>query len=164
MNFETEKLRREHNVDSFDCGNPALNQFLIRYALQNQQSDASQTYVLTEKLRVIGYYTLVVGHVFFDDAPDRLRKGLARHPIPLMTLARLAISTGRQGHGLGSALLKDAMARTLQAADIAGIRAFDVQAKDDVARDFYLHFNFDPSPTDPLHLFLLVKEIKARLR
>ena len=164
MNFETEKLRRDHDIGGFDCGNAALNQFLVRYALQNQQSDASQTYVLTEARRVIGYYTLVVGHVSFNDAPERLKKGLARHPIPLMTLARLAINIGRQGKGLGSALLKDAMARTLQAADIAGIRAFDVQAKDDSARDFYLHFNFDPSPTDPLHLFLLTKEIKAFFR
>ena len=164
MNFETEKLRRDHDVAGFDCGTPALNQFLVRYALQNQHSDASQTYVLAEARRVIGYYTLVVGHVAFDDAPERLRKGLARHPIPLMTLARLAISVGRQGQGLGAALLKDAMARTLQAADIAGIRAFDVQAKDKVARDFYLHFNFDAAPTDPLHLFLLTKEIKAFFR
>ncbi|HXC57090.1 MAG TPA: GNAT family N-acetyltransferase [Rhizomicrobium sp.] len=164
MSFDTEKLRRDHDIVVFDCGNPALNQFLVRYALQNQQSDASQTYVLTEKFRVIGYYTLVVGHVSFDDAPERLKRGLARHPIPLMTLARLAINVDRQGQGLGSALLKDAMARTLQAADIAGIRAFDVQAKDNVARDFYLHFNFDPSPADPLHLFLLTKEIKALFR
>ena len=164
MNLQTEKLRRDHRVSDFDCGRAELNTFLARHALQNQQSNASQTYVLTEELRILGYYTLVVGQVAFDDAPERLRKGLARHPVPLMTLARLAIHNTHQGQGLGSALLKDAMLRTLQAADIAGIRALDVQAKDEGARAVYLHFNFDPSPHDPLHLFLLVKEIKGLLR
>jgi GNAT superfamily N-acetyltransferase len=163
VNFDTEKLTRDHEVAGFNCGNAALNEFLIRHALQSQRSDASQTYVLTEARRVVGYYTLVVGRVLFEDAPERLKKGLARHPIPLMTLARLAIGIDQQGKKLGAALLKDAMKRTLQAADIAGIRAFDVQAKDEAARDFYLHFNFEPSPTDPLHLFLLMKEIKALL-
>ncbi|MEI8019058.1 MAG: GNAT family N-acetyltransferase [Schlesneria sp.] len=94
------------------------------------------------------------------EAPDRLKKGLARHPIPIMLLARLAISTEWQGHGLGKGLLKDAMQRTLQAADIAGIWAFAVHATDDNARQFYEHFGFVASPTDPLHLFLLIKDIR----
>ncbi len=107
-----------------------------------------------------GFYTLVVGEVTYDDAPDRLAKGLARHPIPIMLLARLAVSRDWQGRGLGAGLLKDAMRRTLQAADIAGIRAFAVHAKDDKAGAFYRHFDFLPSPTDPLHLFLLMKDLK----
>jgi predicted N-acetyltransferase YhbS len=77
-----------------------------------------------------------------------------------MLLARLAVSVGSQGRGLGAGLLKDAMKRTLQAADIAGIRAFVVHAKDEDTRRFYEHFGFAPSPTDPLHLFVLIKEIK----
>jgi GNAT superfamily N-acetyltransferase len=77
-----------------------------------------------------------------------------------MLLARLAVSTAWQGRGLGAGLLKDAMRRTLQAADIAGIRAFAVHAKDEPARRFYEHFGFAPSPTDPLHLFLLIKDIR----
>ena len=104
---------------------------MVRYAIQNQQAGASQTYLALAGEDVAGYYTLVVGQVEYDDAPERLRKGLARHPVPIMLLARLAISTACQGKGLGSGLLKEAMLRTLQAAEIAGIRAFAVHAKDD---------------------------------
>ena len=95
--------------------------------------------------------------------PAGLAKGLARHPIPIMLLARLAVSLDWQGRGLGAGLLKDAMRRTLQAADIAGIRAFAVHAKDGNAAAFYQHFDFLPSPTDPLHLFLLIKDLKQVL-
>jgi predicted N-acetyltransferase YhbS len=96
-------------------------------------------------------------------APERLKKGLARHPVPIMLLARLAIATDWQGKGLGGGLMKDAMLRTLQAADIAGIRAFAVHAKDDAARAFYERFDFVPSPSDPYHLFRLLKDIRAVL-
>ena len=100
----------------------------------------------------------------YDDAPHRLGKGLARHPIPLMLLARLAVATSWQGKGLGSGLLKDAMLRTLQAADIAGIRAMAVHAKDDEARAFYERFGFVPAPTDLYHLFVLIKDVRAILK
>jgi GNAT superfamily N-acetyltransferase len=159
-----EKLQRVHAVDSFDCGREALNRFLVRYALQNQQAGASQTYVALAGGDVAGYYTLVVGQVEYDDAPERLKKGLARHPVPIMLLARLAIATAWQGKGLGSGLLKDAMLRTLQAAEIAGIRAFAVHAKDDEAKRFYEHFDFLASPSDPYHLFRLLKDIRTLLK
>jgi GNAT superfamily N-acetyltransferase len=154
-----EKLARSHPVDGFDCGQEALNRFLIRYALTNQLANASQTYVGLADDAVIGFYTLVVGEVAYDDASERLRKGLARHPVPIMILARLAVDRRWQGKGAGAGLLKDAMRRTLQAADIAGIRAFVVHAKDETAQRFYHHFDFVPSPTDPLHLYLLVKDL-----
>ena len=96
-----------------------------------------------------------VGH-----APERLTKGLAQHPVPIMLLARLAVATAWQGRQIGAGLLKDAMRRTLQAADIGGIRAFAVHAKDAYARRFYQHFGLVASPTDPLHLYLLVKDIR----
>lgn len=159
-----EKLRREHPVDSFDCGQDALNRFLARYAFHNQQAEASQTYVAVKDDDVVGFYTLVVAQVEYDDAPQRLAKGLAKHPIPLMLLARLAVATNWQGKGLGSGLLKDAMLRTLQAADIAGIRALGVHAKDDAARAFYERFGFMPAPTDPYHLFVLLKDVRAILK
>lgn len=155
-----EKLRADHVVAGFHCGREELNRFLTRFALVNQQAGAAQTYVAVSGETVIGYHSLVVGEVAFGDAPERLSKDLARHPVPIMLLARLAVSTGWQGHGIGAGLLKDAMRRTLQAADIAGIRAFAVHAKDEDARRFYEHFGFSPSPTDPLHLFLLIKDIK----
>lgn len=158
--FRIEKLTRHHAIDSFDCGQEALNQFLVRFALVNQQANASQTYVGLSDDEVIGFYTLVVGEVAYEDAPDRLTKGLARHPVPIMLLARMGVRMTWQGKGVGAGLLKDAMRRTMQAADIAGIRAFAVHAKDENAKRFYEHFDFAPSPTDPLHLFLLVRELR----
>jgi predicted N-acetyltransferase YhbS len=155
-----EKLRADHAVGGFDCGREELNRFLVRFALTNQQAGSSQTYVALAGETVAGYYSLVVGEVAYVDAPERLSKGLARHPVPIMLLARLAIATVEQGRGLGAGLLKDAMRRTLHAADIAGIRALAVHAMDESARSFYAHFGFIASPTDALHLFLLIKDIR----
>lgn len=162
--FRIEKLQRTHDLESFDCGRDALNRFLIRYAFQNQQAGASQTYIALADDEVAGYYTLVVGQVEYSDAPERMTKGLARHPVPLMLLARLAIATAWQGKGLGSGLLKDAMLRTLQAAEIAGIRTFAVHAKDDIAKSFYERYDFVASPSDPYHLFRLLKDVRAALK
>jgi GNAT superfamily N-acetyltransferase len=156
-----EKLQHSHQVDEFDCGREALNRFLARYALQNQRAEASQTYVALARDAVAGYYTLVVGQVEYDAAPERLTKGLARYPVPIMLLARLAIAITWQGKGLGAGMLKDAMRRTTQAADIAALRAFAVHAKDDEARAYYEHFGFSPLPSDPYHLFRLLKDIRA---
>jgi GNAT superfamily N-acetyltransferase len=155
-----EKLRADHSIESFDCGREELDRYLLRYAWQNQQAGAAQTYVGLVGDAVIGYYTLAVGHVMREEALGRLTKGLARHPVPIMLLARLAIDHRWQGQGVGKALLKDAMLRTLQAADIAGIRAFAVHAKDEEARRFYLKFDFIPSPSDPMHLFVLLKDVR----
>jgi GNAT superfamily N-acetyltransferase len=155
------KLSAEHDLSRFDCGKEALNRFLQRFALTNQQANAAQTYVLCRDQVVIAYYSLAVGAMDHDAAPLRVSQGLARHAIPVMLLARLAIDRSQQGRGLGKALLKDAVLRTAQAADIAGIRALLVHAKDDEARAWYARFDFEPSPTDPFHLFLLMKDIKA---
>ena len=162
--LKIEKLERKHAVELFDCGSEPLNRFLIRFAMQNQQAGASQTYVALADGLLVGYYTLVVGQVEYDDAPQRLTKGLARHPVPIMLLARLGVSVTWQGRGLGAGLLKDAILRTLQAAEIAGIRAFGVHAKDEAAKTFYEHFDFKPSPSDPYHLFRLLKDIRALLK
>jgi len=159
-----ERLQRSHATEDFDCGREALNRFLIRYAYQNQQAEASKTYIALADEKVVGYYTLVVGEVAYEGAHERLIKGLARHPVPIMLLARLATSAAWQGKGLGSGLLKDAMQRTLQVADIAGIRAFAVHAKDDEARAFYEHFGFTPLPSDPYHRFRLLQDIRAGLK
>ena len=158
--FRIEKLRRDHPLDSFSCGRDALDRFLHRHALNSQQANASQTYLGLHDGEVIGFYSLVVGEVAHADAPERLTKGLARHPVPIMLLARLAVSRAWQGRGIGAGLLKDAMRRTLQAADIGGIRALAVHAKDESARRFYAHFGFVPAPTDPLHLFILLKDLR----
>lgn len=163
QDFRIEKLRRDHPIDGFSCGREELDRFLIRYALGNQQANASQTWLALFKTEVIGFYSLVVGQISFNDAPERLIKGLARHPVPIMLLARLAVHTSWQGRRIGAYLLRDAMLRTLQAADIGGIRAFVVHAKGASARSFYEHFGFESSPTDPLHLYCLTKDLKCSL-
>lgn len=159
-----EKLRAEHRTELFDCGKEELNRFLKRFALVNQRADSAQTYVTTRDGVVVGYYSLTVGALEHKDAPPRVTKGLARYPIPIMILARLAVDSREHGRGIGKALLKDALKRTAQAADIAGIRALFVSAKDDDARTFYEHFNFDLSPSDPYHLFLVMKDLKKLMR
>jgi len=159
-----QKLDASHDVDGFDCGKEPLDRFLQRHALVNQKAGSAQTYVVCRgEQRVAGYYSLAVGAVEHAEAPGRVSTGLARHPIPVMLLARLAIDRAEQGKGLGKALLKDALLRTAQAADIAGIRALLVHAKDDEARAWYEQFDFEPSPTDPYHLFLLMKDLRALL-
>lgn len=164
MTFEAvRKLASRDSTDNFDCGQPALDQFLQRYALVNQKANSAQTYVCCVRGEVVGFYSLVVGSVDPQNTPARVLKGLARHPVPVMILARLAVDREHQGKGLGKALLKDALMRTAQAADIAGIRCLLVHAKDEAARRWYESWEFDPSPTDPYHLFLLIKDLKELL-
>ncbi|MCX8504782.1 MAG: GNAT family N-acetyltransferase [Beijerinckiaceae bacterium] len=159
-----ENLSPRHFLDEFDSGKRPLDQFLKRFALVNQKAGSTKTYVVCRgPEKVVGYYSLCVGAVACADTPDRVRKGLANHPVPVMLLARLAIDRNEQGRGLGRALLKDALLRTVQAADIAGIRALLVHAKDEEARQWYLSLDFEASPTDPYHLFLLMKDVRAIL-
>lgn len=161
-NLRVEKLNRQHAVETFDCGDVALNRFLIRFALPNQMANASQTYLgIADNDTIVGFYTLVVGEVRYEHAPERMTKGLARHPVPIMLLARLGVDLAWQGKGVGAGLLRDAVLRTLQAADIAGIRALVVHAKHDAARSFYERYDFESSPTDPLHLFALLKDLRS---
>jgi GNAT superfamily N-acetyltransferase len=155
------KLATTDAVELFDCGQLALNQFLQRFALTSQRANSAQTYVCCHAGAVVGFYSLAVGSVEPGAASARVVKGIAQHPVPVMILARLAVDSRHQGAGLGRALLKDALKRTAQAADIAGIRALLVHAKDESARDWYLQWEFEPSATDPLHLFLLLKDLKA---
>jgi GNAT superfamily N-acetyltransferase len=157
------KLAATDQVDAFDCGQAALNQFLQRYALVNQKANSAQTYVCCQGDVVVGFYSLAVGSADPLATPSRVMKGLARHPVPVMILARLAVDKEHQGKKLGQALLKDALLRTAQAADIAGIRSLLVHAKDDAARQWYETWEFEPSPTDPYHLFLMLKDLKNLL-
>jgi GNAT superfamily N-acetyltransferase len=159
-----EKLTKDHAVETFDCGIEPLNTYLRRFALVNQSAGAAQTYVATLGDRAVGYYSLSTGSVLHEQAPERARKGLARHPVPVILLGRLAVDHTWQGKGLGAALLLDALRRIVGAADIIGVRAVLAHAKDDTARRFYEHFNFDPSPIEPLQMFLLVEEIARLLK
>ena len=157
------KLAPADSTQGFDCGQPSLNQFLQRYAFVNQKANSAQTYVCCLGGEVVGFYSLTVGSVDPQDAPARVMKGLARYPVPVMILARLAVDRDHQAKGLGKALLKDALLRTAQAADIAGIRCLLVHAKDEAARQWYEFWEFEPGPTDPYHLFLMLKDLKVLL-
>jgi len=158
------KLDKSHATDEFNCGAAPLDVYLQRYALPNQSAGGAQTYAAVLQERVVGYYSLSTASVEYDSTPQRARKGLARHPVPVILIARLAVDNSWQGKGLGAALLLDALRRIAAAADIVGIRAVLVHAKDEPAKRFYEHFDFDPSPVDPMHLFLLVKEIARLLK
>ena len=155
-----EKLNANHWLHSVDFGREELNRFLIRNALVSQQAGVARTYLAVSGESVVGYYTLKLGEVLLDDAPAQFKKGLASHPIPIMLLARLAVAVGWQGRGLGAGLVKDAMRRTIQAADIAGIRAFAVHFANESIRSFYENLGFVSSPTDPLHMFLPITDIR----
>ena len=162
--FVIEKLRREHDLTQFDCGNATLNSWLEKYAWTNQQADSAKTYVALAGERVAGYYSLTTGSVHKHESPGRIAKGLANHPIGIVLLARLAVDNAQQGKGLGKALLFDALTRIEQAADIVGVRAVMVHAIDERARRFYEHFEFESSPVDPFQLLLLLKDLRRAIR
>lgn len=155
-----EKLNKKHKTKSFDCGYEHLNEYLKKYAFQNQKKNISNTFV-TEKDNVIaGYYTLTFGSVAKLDLPQQKQQRLPNYPIPVMIIGRLAVDKKEQGNGVGKALLKDAILRTLQASEIADIKAIMVQAKDKAAKDFYLKYDFIESSIDELLLFLPIEFIK----
>jgi GNAT superfamily N-acetyltransferase len=160
-------LAREHETATFDCGSDAQTEWLRRHALQAQQSGSSRVYVVTpaDSATVLGYYALAAGSVEPADASPRTSKGLGRHAIPVVVLTRLGVDRTVQGKGLGAALVRDALLRVDQAADVIGVRALLIHAESERARAFYQHLaEFEPSPTDPLHLFLLLKDLRAALR
>jgi GNAT superfamily N-acetyltransferase len=156
-----EKLARHHELDAFSCGVESLDHWLKRFAYTNRQSDLTAAYVVHRKNRVVGYYSLTAGSVNREDAPLRVAKGAPNHPIGVVLLARLAVHESEKGSGLGSALLKDALVRSASAAAIVAVRAVLVHALNEEARRFYLRFDFEPSPVHPLHLMLLMKDIRA---
>ncbi|MBI3370864.1 MAG: GNAT family N-acetyltransferase [Betaproteobacteria bacterium] len=158
-----EPLAAHHDWSAFDCGSQALNVFLARFALVSQSGGAARTYVALRGARVAGYYSLAAASVEPERATPRVIKGLARHAVPLTLLARLAVDRSEQGAGLGEALLKDAIKRHLQAQSIIGSRALLAHAKDERAAAFYTRYGFQPSPSDPLHLYLLTKDMKTTL-
>ncbi len=153
-------LDGSHDRNQFDCGVKPLNVYLKQYALQNQKKGIVRNYVTCRGTRVVGYYSLAYGSAAQADVPSALIKGLGRYPIPLMILARLGVDLREKGQGLGKALLKDAILRTLQAADIAGLKAIFVQAKDQDAERFYTRHGFIPSPGDPFHLFFPLDQLR----
>lgn len=163
-----ESLARDHETAGFDCGPEAQTVWLRRHALQAHRSDTAKVYVVcgTGTRRVVGYYALAAGSVAHDRVPPRIGKGLGRYPIPVILLTRLGVDVGEQGRGLGSALVRDALRQTAAIADRVGVRALLIHAETPAASEFYRRIapGFEPSPTDPLHLVLLMKDLHAAIR
>lgn len=152
-----EKLLAEHNLADFDSGEPALDDWVRRRALANEESGSSRTYVVCVGKRVVGYYSLAMGAVAHVGAPGRVKRNMP-DPVPVMVLGRLAVDKDFQGRGIGSGLLRDAVLRTMQAAEIAGIRAILVHALSDAAKHFYQRHGFIASPIDPMTVMITVAE------
>ena len=159
-----ELLGAQHQIDSFDCGKPALNEWLLRHARQAQASGSAKTFVVANAQRVAGYFSLTVGQVDTLDAPERIRKGMGQYPIPVVILARLAVSKQYQGLGIGIGLLQDAIRRSFLIAEQAGIRAMLTHPIDEEAARFYRRFGFVASPLQEQQLLLLLKDAKRWIK
>lgn len=159
-----EPLAAQHRLEGFDCGKPALNDWLLRHARQAQGSGSAKTFVVAEDDgRVAGYFSLTVGQVDTLEAPERIRKGMGQYPLPVVILARLAVSIHDQGQGIGYGMLQDAIRRTLLIAEQAGIRAMLTHPIDGEASSFYTRFGFIASPLSEQQLLLLLKDARHTL-
>lgn len=153
-------IKPDHQLEDFDSNNPELNEWLRKRALKNEDSGASRTYVVTVGQKVVAYYCLANGSVLNSIAPGKVRRNMPE-PIPVMVIGRLAVDQNWQGKGIGSALVRDAVLRTLQAAEIAGIRAILVHAISEEAKKFYEKCGFRPSPVTPMTLMITIPDAKA---
>jgi GNAT superfamily N-acetyltransferase len=162
-----EPLGKQHRLDEFECGEPALDEWLKRHARAAQASDSARVFVVTldDEETVVGYYALAAAQLAPEDATARALKGQPHaRPVPAILLARLAVDQNHQGAGLGRSLLQDVLLRTVEAAEAIGARVLLVHAKHDAAKAWYMQYGFEESPTDPLHLLMLLKDVRAFLR
>lgn len=163
-----EPLARDDEVAAFDCGSDSQTTWLRRHGLQAHQSDTARVYVvcLQDTRTAVGYYALAAGSISHEDAPPRVAKGIGRYPVPVVILTRLGVDVGEQGRGLGSALVRDALFQAAAIAERVGVRALLIHAETPEAAAFYrrLDIGFEESPTDPLHLVLLMKDLRAAIR
>ena len=155
-----ESLAEHHDLTSFDSGEPVLDDWLRRRARANQAGGASRSYVICRGAQVVGYYSLASGAIALVEAPGRIRRNMP-DPIPMAILGRLAIDRSCQGQGLGRLLLRDAILRTLRAAEIIGVRGLLVHALSPAAKRFYENSGFHESPADPMTLLVALKDVIA---
>jgi GNAT superfamily N-acetyltransferase len=161
------RLGGDHLLEGFECRSVEQTSWLRRYARQSAAMETTRVFVVTQPgdLRVVAYHAWCMAHVTTEAATPRTRKGGGRYPQPVASLARLGVDAGHEGQGLGAALLQDVFARLLELSDRIGCRSLLVHAETPQARDFYRHLvpEFEPSPTNDLHLLLLMKEIRKAL-
>ncbi len=159
------RVEAKDDLDRFDCGVPALDEWLRRFALSDHRAGASVTYVLERDTQIVGFYTLAPHTIESETAPGRLGAGRPRQrPIPVILLARLGLDQSVQGTGLGGDLLRDALARCAAAANDIGGRALLAHAKDAGAAGFYQRHGFVPLEQNPNHLYVLMKDLRASIR
>jgi GNAT superfamily N-acetyltransferase len=154
--FAPEKLNAAQDLSQFQCGEPELDNWLKHRALNNEASGASRTYVVCVGRKVVGYYALANGAALHTDVPGSVKRNMP-NPIPVMVIGRLAIDLKFQRRGIGAALLRDAVLRTVQAAEIAGIRAILVHAISPAAKVFYERLGFTASPTNEMTLMITIR-------
>ena len=152
-------IREDDDFAAFDSGDPGLDGYLRTRVLTNHRDGASRCFVTCRGGRVVGFYALASASVERDATSGLVRRNMP-DPVPVILLSRLAVDRDEQGNGLGKHLLRDGITRSVHAAELIGVRAVLVHAVDVKARSFYLHFGLEPSPTDPLHLLLLIKEAR----
>lgn len=157
-----EKLNSSHQLDQYDCGNVQLNDWLKHRALKNELQGASRTYVVTVGKVVIAYYCLANGAIAQTLSTGKVKRNMP-DPIPVMIIGRLAVDQNWQAKGIGKALLRDAILRTLQASEIAGIRAILVEAISEEAKLFYEKCGFTVSPIAPMTLMITINDAISSL-
>ncbi len=164
--WRIQAIQKEHDRAAFDSGRPELDDFLRRFARQNEEKGLSRTYVATsaEDSRVLGYFSIRSGAVASEQIPEEERRRLPRYPVPVVHLARLAVDRGFRGRGLGEALLMEALRRSVEVSRSLGVFAVEVVAKDDEARRFYEKYGFRSLRDDPCHLYLSIRTIWKALR
>jgi GNAT superfamily N-acetyltransferase len=162
-----ESLAADHDVTSFDCGSEAQTLWLQRHALQAHRADTAKVYVICRRgtKQVVGYYALAAGSVIHEQVPPRVAKGTGHYPIPVVILTRLGVDLDVQGQGLGSELVRDALLQAALVARQVGVRALVIHAETPAAAAFYRQISsaFQESPTDPLHLVLLMKDLRQTI-
>lgn len=162
MLLRPQRLNASHDLLEFDCGEDSLNVWLVNHARQADSSGSARTFVIldSDTNSVAGYFSLTVGQIDVVDAPERVARGMGRFPIPVVLLARLAVDTKWQSKGLGSAMLREAVLKTLALSENVGVRAMLVHPLDEKAESFYMKYGFIKSPVREKQLLLLLKDAR----
>ncbi len=167
MYLKPHALEPRHHLQSFESRSDEQSLWLREHARQAHGTRTAHVMVVTPQASdaVVAYYAWCMASVSAGQVPVRIAKGAGRHPQPFALLARLAVSTAHEGHGLGHALLADVVLRTVEASERIGCRGLLVHCETDAARAFYLKAlpEFEPSPTHPMHLMVLAKDLRRAL-
>jgi GNAT superfamily N-acetyltransferase len=157
-------ISQDDDPSEFHCGDDVKDEWIRRYAIPNHFGGGARVYVATRERKIAGFYALATASIQHQDATFRVKKGNAPNPVPAILLGRIAVDRKEAGQGLGTLLLRDAILRTIEAAEVVGVRTLLAHAASEDARKFYLDRGFEPSPTDPLNLQVLLKDAQAWTR